>query len=184
MAAKSFKSGDIVWVQPSKRLGWWPGQVENVSTLREDLRADVTDETIAVVKYLNEDNYQFVEDCKSICAYISAAKDEYITLGMKKYFEKKRLNESSSTFMKFPIDVRQAEKLTGGDPDITELEKYNPKKTPAQNKYKDIFVDPNAKDKSPKVSTPLRGGGRGRGRGRGRGSASNTNSPSNVSPVR
>lgn len=58
----------------------------------------------------------------------------------EKYFEKKRLNESSSTFMKFPIDVRQAEKLTGGDPDITELEKYNPKKTPAQNKYAAIFI--------------------------------------------
>jgi len=185
MAAKPFKSGDIVWVQPSKRLGWWPGRVENVSTLRADLRADVTDDTIAVVRYLNEDNYQFVEDCDTICAYNSSSKEEYITLGMKKYFDKKRLNETSSTFIKFPVDVSSAEKLTGGNPNITELEKYNPKRTPAQNKYKDIFVDPNGKDKSPKVATPVRGAGtgRGRGRGRGRGGASNANSPAIVSPV-
>ena len=85
MAAKPFKSGDIVWVQPSKRLGWWPGRVENVSTLRADLRADVTDDTIAVVRYLNEDNYQFVEDCDTICAYNSSSKEEYITLGMSEF---------------------------------------------------------------------------------------------------
>jgi len=36
--------------------------------------------------------------------------------------------------MKFPVDVRQAEKLTGGNPNITELDKYNPKRTPIQNK--------------------------------------------------
>ena len=52
----------------------------------------------------------------------------------EKYFEKKRINETSSTFMKFPNDVRQAEVLTGGNPKITELEKYQPKKAPAQIK--------------------------------------------------
>ena len=67
-----------------KRLGWWPGQVQNVEKLRQDLAADVTDKTIAVVKYLNEDNYQFVEDKTIICAYNADQKEEYISLGMSK----------------------------------------------------------------------------------------------------
>merc|ERR1712071_536261 len=150
----------------------------NLHDLRDDLKTDVSEKTLAVVKYFNEDNYQFVENDSIIRAYDSAEKDGYITSGMKKYFEKKRLNEVSSTFMKFPVDVRQAEKLTGGDPDITELEKYKLKRPSAQSKYKDIFVDPNAKDlktkASPKASTPQRGARGSRGRGRGRLSLSNT----------
>ena len=106
MAAKSFKSGDIVWVQPSKRLGWWPGQVENVSTLRDDLRADVTDETIAVVKYLNEDNYQFVEDSDAICAYNSASKEDYITLGMSEFWFDAATNDALCSFWLWSLNIQ------------------------------------------------------------------------------
>lgn len=85
MAQSSYKSGDVVWVMASKRLGWWPGRVENVGGLRQELAGDVTEKTIAVVKYLNEDNYQFVEDEAIICAYDSSQKEEYISLGMSKF---------------------------------------------------------------------------------------------------
>ena len=44
--------------------------------------------------------------------------------------------------MKFPVDVRQAEKLTGGDPDITELEKYKLKRPSAQSKYSLVELIP------------------------------------------
>ena len=55
---------------------------------------------------------------------------------LEKYFEKKRVNETSSTFMKFPNDVRQAEKLNGGNPNIVDDDQFQPKKpTPAQSKY-------------------------------------------------
>lgn len=38
--------------------------------------------------------------------------------------------------MKFPVDVGQAEKLSGGDPKIIEKEQFQPKKpVPAQSKY-------------------------------------------------
>uniref|UniRef100_A0A0P5ER51 Uncharacterized protein n=1 Tax=Daphnia magna TaxID=35525 RepID=A0A0P5ER51_9CRUS len=163
MEPRNYKSGDVVWVMASKRLGWWPGRVENVDELRQDLVGDVTDKTIAVVKYLNEDSYQFVEDESIICAYDSDQKEEYISIGMKKYFEKKRLNETSSPFMKFADSIRQAEKLTGGNPDMVDDEKFQPKKSvPAQSKYKNIFVDPRvkeAKTKSPvKGTTPRRPG--------------------------
>ena len=53
----------------------------------------------------------------------------------EKYFEKKRLNETSNTFMKFPNDVKQAEELIGGDPNIVDDEQFQPKKAvPAQSK--------------------------------------------------
>lgn len=87
MEQKIYKSGDVVWVMPSKRLGWWPGRVQNVDDLRQELKGDVTDKTIAVVKYLNEDNYQFVEDETIICAYGSDRKTEYISLGMSEFVE-------------------------------------------------------------------------------------------------
>ena len=96
----------------------------------------------------------------------------------EKYFEKKRVNETSSTFMKFPNDVRQAEKLNGGNPNIVDDEQFQPKKpTPAQSKYftgfqyylvpliisiflskryKDIFVDPKSKDV--KAKSPVKPG--------------------------
>lgn len=38
--------------------------------------------------------------------------------------------------MKFPNDVRHAEKLVGGNPDIVDKEQFQPKKAvPAQSKY-------------------------------------------------
>lgn len=85
MEQKIYKTGDVVWVLASKRLGWWPGRVENVEQLRRDLVGDVTDKTIAVVKYLSEDSYNFVEDEAIIRAYESDQKREYISVGMSKY---------------------------------------------------------------------------------------------------
>lgn len=85
MEPRNYKNGDVVWVMASKRLGWWPGRVENVEELRQDLVGDVTDKTIAVVKYLNEDSYQFVEDESIICAYDSNQKDDYISIGMSEF---------------------------------------------------------------------------------------------------
>ncbi len=81
-----YKYGDVVWVLASKRLGWWPARVENVDKLTPDLKKDVTEDTICVAKYLNEDNYQFVEDSNQICKYSSDKKEELISAGMSKHF--------------------------------------------------------------------------------------------------
>lgn len=80
-----FKIGEIVWVHVSKRLGWWPGHVENIQRLRQEIKADVTSDTIAVVRYLNEDNYNIVKDKKTIYPYNHEQKDEFITYGMSKF---------------------------------------------------------------------------------------------------
>ena len=79
-----YKHGEVVWVQVSKRLGWWPAVVENLKFLNPQVRPDVTDNTIAVVKYFNEDKYSVVEDRETICPYNSSDKDQYISLGMSK----------------------------------------------------------------------------------------------------
>ena len=81
--ATQFKHGDIVWVLASKRLGWWPARVENVDKLPPDLKEDVTEDTICVVKYLNENNYHFVLQLEEICKYNAAEKkEEHISAGM------------------------------------------------------------------------------------------------------
>lgn len=91
MEPKAYKSGEIVWVLASKRLGWWPARVENVDLLRSDFKKEVSEKTLAVVKYLNEDNYHFIEDAAIICAYNSSCKEEYISLGMSKYQQNPKL---------------------------------------------------------------------------------------------
>ena len=84
MEKRKYKGGEVVWVLASKRLGWWPAVVQKLETLKPDLKGDVTDATIAVVKFLNEDNYQFILDQTMISAYNSGQKKEYIALGMSK----------------------------------------------------------------------------------------------------
>jgi len=43
--------------------------------------------------------------------------------------------------MKFANNVKRAEELTGGNPDIIDDEKFQPKKTvPAQSKYIDTYI--------------------------------------------
>ena len=59
--------------------------MQKLEILKPDLKGDVTNATIAVVKFLNEDNYQFIEDPATICAYDSGQKKDYIAYGMSKY---------------------------------------------------------------------------------------------------
>lgn len=64
------------------RLGWWPARVEQQSKLPDDLKEATTDKTLCVVKFLNEDNYQIIEDRSIICTYNSGQKEEHISAGM------------------------------------------------------------------------------------------------------
>jgi len=84
MERRKYKGGELVWVLASKRLGWWPAVVQKLELLKPDLKGDVTNATLAVVKFLNEDNYQFIEDQATICAYDSGQKKDYIAYGMSK----------------------------------------------------------------------------------------------------
>lgn len=49
----SYLQGDVVWV----KLGpcWWPGEVQDMNKLPEEIKEDLGDDTIAAIKFFEED---------------------------------------------------------------------------------------------------------------------------------
>ncbi|XP_011061689.1 PREDICTED: uncharacterized protein LOC105150363 [Acromyrmex echinatior] len=123
----NYLDGDIVWV----KLGacWWPGQVIGLDNLPEEIQIEFKKKPlIAAVKFFQEDTYEFVKNYQQIYKYNCTLKDEFIKKGMDKYRIKSK--DGSSYMDKFPGDVEMAEKLTGGDPDILNQEKFCPEEKP------------------------------------------------------
>ncbi|XP_012061339.1 PREDICTED: uncharacterized protein LOC105624593 [Atta cephalotes] len=123
----NYLDGDIVWV----KLGacWWPGQVIGLDNLPEEIQTEFKKKPlIAAVKFFQEDTYEFVKNYQQIYKYNCTLKDEFIKKGMDKYRIKSK--DGSSYMDKFPGDVEMAEKLTGGDPDILNQEKFCPEEKP------------------------------------------------------
>ncbi|XP_012281317.1 mucin-17 isoform X2 [Orussus abietinus] len=123
----NYLDGDIVWVKLSGC--WWPGQVTSLNNLSEDIRSEFRKKPlIAVVKFFQEDTYEFVKNYQQIYKYNCTLKDDFIKKGLDKYRTK---SKDGSTYMnKFPGDVEMAEKLTGGDPDILRSERFSPEEKP------------------------------------------------------
>ncbi|KAG7203553.1 hypothetical protein KM043_013601 [Ampulex compressa] len=123
----SYLDGDIVWV----KLGacWWPGQVTGFHNLPEDIQDEFQRKPlIAAVKFFQEDTYEFVKNYQQIYKYNCTLKDEFIKKGLDKYRSKSK--DGTSYMDKFPGDVEMAEKLTGGDPDILNQDKFSPEEKP------------------------------------------------------
>ncbi|KYN09609.1 PREDICTED: serine-rich adhesin for platelets-like [Trachymyrmex cornetzi] len=123
----NYLDGDIVWV----KLGacWWPGQVIGLDNLPEEIQTEFKKKPlIAAVKFFQEDTYEFVKNYQQIYKYNCTLKDEFIKKGMDKYRIKSK--DGSSYMDKFPGDVEMAEKLTGGNPDILNQEKFCPEEKP------------------------------------------------------
>ncbi|KYN02739.1 PREDICTED: mucin-17-like [Cyphomyrmex costatus] len=123
----NYLDGDVVWV----KLGacWWPGRVIGLDNLPEDIQTELKKKPlIAAVKFFQEDTYEFVKNYHQIYKYNCTLKDEFIKKGMDKYRIKSK--DGTSYMDKFPGDVEMAEKLTGGDPDILNQEKFCPEEKP------------------------------------------------------
>ncbi|KAI8434379.1 hypothetical protein MSG28_012428 [Choristoneura fumiferana] len=154
----NYVDGEIVWV----KLGscWWPGEVVNPEKLPPDVLPSFKKPPIAVVKFFQENTYEYVKNNNSIFKYNCSRKNEFIKKGLYNYRSKQAHME------KFPEDVVQAETETGGDPDILTSEEFTatPKKS-----YAGIFGS------ASKKTTPVSGRGR-------RKDSSST--PRNSSPVR
>ncbi|XP_076643672.1 uncharacterized protein LOC143353946 [Halictus rubicundus] len=123
----NYLDGDIVWV----KLGacWWPGQVTGFHNLPKDIQDEFQKKPlIAAVKFFQEDTYEFVKNYQQIYKYNCTQKDEFIRKGLDKYRSKSR--DGSRYMDKFPGDVEMAEKLTGGDPDILNHDKFCPEEKP------------------------------------------------------
>ncbi|XP_015182916.1 PREDICTED: mucin-17-like isoform X2 [Polistes dominula] len=123
----NYLDGDVVWV----KLGgcWWPGQVTGFHNLPEDIQREFQKKPlIAVVKFFQEDTYEYVKNYQQIYKYNCTLKDEFIKKGLDKY--RSKIKDGSSYMSKFPGDVEMAEKLTGGDPDILSSNKFSPEEKP------------------------------------------------------
>ncbi|XP_053658734.1 uncharacterized protein LOC128707802 [Anopheles marshallii] len=134
--------GDIVWVKVSN--SWWPGEVMGDSRLSEEFLSSLRKKPLAVVKFFQEDSYEYVKNPNFIFKYNCPRKNEFLRKGLEQYRAKMKHME------KFPADVMHAERVTGGDPDIVNSTDFQPQK---KERYSGLFQDGRSstgKGKSPK----------------------------------
>ncbi|XP_055676587.1 titin homolog isoform X2 [Lutzomyia longipalpis] len=149
---KAYDDGDIVWVKLSNC--WWPGEVCEEARLPADLVASLK-KPLAVVKFFQEDSYEYVKNINNIFKYQCSRKMEFIRKGLELHKTKRKYME------KFPADVGTAEKLTGGDVDIVKTMQMSPQKS-SPSVWSDVFADTKAKKgkKTPTILSPLKKGRR------------------------
>ncbi|XP_069966702.1 titin homolog [Bactrocera oleae] len=100
----AFKDGDIVWVKLGNN--WWPGEVTDVHRQPDDLLKQLRKKPYCVVKFFQEDAYEYIKSAKQIFPFQCSKKDEFIKKGTALYNAKNKFME------KFPSDVEIAERLT------------------------------------------------------------------------
>ncbi|KAL0870603.1 hypothetical protein ABMA27_005563 [Loxostege sticticalis] len=155
----NYLDGEVVWV----KLGscWWPGEVVGPEKLPPDVLPSFRKPPIAVVKFFQEDTYEYVKNINSIYKYNCSRKNEFINKGLYMYRTKHGPME------KFPEDVIRAETAVGGDIEILTRDEFQETK---KESYAGIFGDPKktptstkkgrgrgrTAHESPKVFTPIR----------------------------
>ncbi|XP_074033588.1 uncharacterized protein isoform X2 [Leptinotarsa decemlineata] len=132
-----YKDGDIVWV----KLGpsWWPGEVKDPEKLPPDID-DFKKPPLVIVKFFDEDTYEFVKSWANVHPYNCEKKKDFIKKGMTAFRAKTPHME------KFPKDVTNAEVKVGGNPNILSESIFLPEKK--RNYVADIFGTPSPKPKS------------------------------------
>ncbi|XP_014285141.1 uncharacterized protein [Halyomorpha halys] len=119
----SYLPNDVVWVKLSNV--WWPAQVQDETKLDEDVTSGLRKKPLAVVKFFDEDSYEFPKNLNQIYHYNCFKKEEFIKKGLD-LCRPSGYREVSENMKKFPLDIRKAEILTGGNPDIINDPKYQP----------------------------------------------------------
>ncbi|XP_072938164.1 uncharacterized protein [Epargyreus clarus] len=144
----NYLDGEVVWV----KLGscWWPGEVVGAEKLPPDVLPSFRKPPIAVVKFFQEDAYEYVKNLNSIYKYNCSRKDEFINKGLYMYRTKHGHME------KFPEDVIRAEAAVGGDITILTRDEFQETK---KESYANLFGDPT---KKMPMSQKKGRGGRGR----------------------
>nr|CAD7437749.1 unnamed protein product [Timema bartmani] len=108
-----YTSGNVVW---TKCQGiWWPGIVMKMEELPEEITRDFVKMPLLAVKFFNENSYSYIRNHDSICLYNCRRKMEFIKKGLDHTNNKKK-----DSLQKFIEDIKLAENITGGDPDILE----------------------------------------------------------------
>uniref|UniRef100_A0A1A9WM99 C2H2-type domain-containing protein n=1 Tax=Glossina brevipalpis TaxID=37001 RepID=A0A1A9WM99_9MUSC len=100
---KEYQDGDVVWVKLGNN--WWPSEVTGPHRQPEGLVKHLKRKPYCVVKFFNEDTYEYVRSSKKIFHYQCIKKDEFIKRGYSLY------NGNNKFMEKFPADVEVAERL-------------------------------------------------------------------------
>ncbi|XP_053612060.1 uncharacterized protein LOC128676130 [Plodia interpunctella] len=126
----NYLDGDVVWV----KLGscWWPGEVVGPDKLPADVLPSFRKPPIAVVKFYQEDTYEYVKNTNLIYRYNCSRKNEFINKGLYMYRTKHGHME------KFPEDVIRAETAVGGDIEILTRDEFQEIK---KESYAGLFGD-------------------------------------------
>ncbi|XP_030034905.2 uncharacterized threonine-rich GPI-anchored glycoprotein PJ4664.02 isoform X2 [Manduca sexta] len=126
-----YLDGEVVWV----KLGscWWPGEVIAPEKLPPDVLRSFRKPPIAVVKFFQEDKYEYVKNINFIYKYNCSRKNEFINKGLYMFRTKHGHME------KFPEDVIRAETAVGGDVEILTRDEFQETKKPS---YAGLFGDP------------------------------------------
>ncbi|RZF46281.1 hypothetical protein LSTR_LSTR014681 [Laodelphax striatellus] len=127
-----YAPGDVVWV----KLGpvWWPSQVQDYDKLPADITGNLRKRPIAVVKFFQEDAFEYVKNLDQIYHYNCRKKHEFIKKGLDMCRSSNR-NVPSNMKM-FPNDIATAEHLTHGDPDILNDPEFQPEE---KEDYRELF---------------------------------------------
>ncbi|XP_076258643.1 uncharacterized protein LOC143195433 isoform X1 [Rhynchophorus ferrugineus] len=138
--APVYNRGDIVWVKLSGC--WWPGEVKNIEDVPQELLSQFRKAPLVIVKFFDEDSYEYVKNWAHIYPYNCEKKNDFIKKGMVGFRSK------SSHMSKFPTDIGTAEERTNGNPNILSLPEFLPVK---KINYDEIFGSSLAK--KPKLSS-------------------------------
>ena len=143
-ANTDFKAGSIVWAKCGSHF--WPAETVDFDTLDEEIREDFPEDKkpLYVVKFFDEDGYEFLKNDKNLHPYNCEKKEEFIKKGVNKSRAEEKAGAKNSWFAKFPKDIVRCEKLTDGDVNILEKDPYIERKEEKVD-YKAIFGDPTEK---------------------------------------
>jgi len=151
-----FAASSVVWVKCGALF--WPAKVLDIDAdLDPEIRDEIKDEKKKpkyVVKFFDEDGYEFLYDDKKIFEYNCDRKEEFIKKGVTK--SRTSANDKSSWFSKFPKDIVQCEEMTGGDPKLLEKPPYLEEKAERVN-YKELFGTPDTDKKGKAAASPKKG---------------------------
>ncbi|XP_066137386.1 microtubule-associated protein futsch-like isoform X2 [Euwallacea fornicatus] len=114
----SYEKGDIVWVKLSAY--WWPGEVKLEEDLPSDLAKDFKKPPLLIVKFFEEDTYEYIKQWSHVFPYNCDRKAEFIKKGMAGFRAK------LSHMTTFPRDIVTAEEKTNGDPNILSQAEFLP----------------------------------------------------------
>lgn len=75
-----YGDGDIVWVKFHNY--WWPGEVHGTNRVPEHILKSFRRMPIAIVKFFQEEAYEYVKNIKDVYQYNCIRKNEFIKKGL------------------------------------------------------------------------------------------------------